>query len=129
MTVASYGAWKSPISSDLIVAGAVGLGQIKLDRTTIYWSESRPTEGGRNVIIQHSANDQKTDVTPAPFNARTRVHEYGGGSFMIANGTVYFSNFADQRLYRQSVGAPPIALTPEAPLRYADAILDKTRID
>ena len=127
MTVASHGAWKSPISSDLIVAGAVGLGQIKLDRSTIYWSESRPTEGGRSVIIQRSANGQNVDVTPLPFNARTRVHEYGGGAFMIANETVYFSNFADQRLYQQSVGTEPIALTPEAPLRYADVVLDRTR--
>ncbi|HTL88462.1 MAG TPA: S9 family peptidase [Leptolyngbya sp.] len=126
-TVASYGAWKSPISSDLIVAGAIGLGQIKLDHSTIYWSESRPTEAGRSVIVQASANGQKTDVTPPPFNARTRVHEYGGGAFMIANGTVYFSNFADQRLYQQSPESEPIALTPEAALRYADAVLDHTR--
>ncbi len=127
MTVTSYGAWKSPISSDLIVAGTIGLGQIKLDGKTIYWSESRPTEGGRNAIVQYSADGQKTDVTPLPFNARTRVHEYGGGAFMIADETVYFSNFADQRLYQQTIGAEPIALTPEAPLRYADAILDKRR--
>lgn len=127
MTMASYGAWKSPISSDLIVAGAIGLGQIKLDDKTIYWSESRPTEGGRNVIIQYSANGQRVDVTPLPFNARTRVHEYGGGAFMVANGTVYFSNFADQRLYQQAVGSEPIALTPEAPLRYADTIIERTR--
>lgn len=127
MVVASYGTWKSPISSDLIVAGTIGLGQIKLDEKTIYWSESRPTEGGRNVIIQHSENGQNIDVTPAPFNARTRVHEYGGGSFIAVGGTLYFSNFADQRLYQQTVGTEAIAITPEAPLRYADAVLDKTR--
>ncbi|MBD1846540.1 S9 family peptidase [Cyanobacteria bacterium FACHB-63] len=127
MAVASYGAWKSPISSDLIVAGAIGLGQIKLDGKTIYWSESRPTEAGRNVIVHRSANGETIDLTPAPLNARTRVHEYGGGAFMIANGTVYFSNFADQRLYQQTVGSDPIALTPEASLRYADAVFDQAR--
>jgi dipeptidyl aminopeptidase/acylaminoacyl peptidase len=127
MTVASYGAWKSPITSDLIVAGTIGLGQIKLDGNTIYWSESRPTEGGRNVIIQRTADGQVTEVNAAPLNARTRVHEYGGGAFMVTNGVVYFSNFADQRLYRQTVGSDAIALTPETPLRYADAILDSTR--
>ena len=134
MTVASYGAWKSPITSDLIVAGTIGLGQMKLDSNTIYWSESRPTEGGRNVIIQRTADGQVTEVNAAPLNARTRVHEYGGGAFMVANGVVYFSNFADQRLYRQTVGSDANtkwseanALTPEAPLRYADAILDSTR--
>ncbi|MBD2078386.1 S9 family peptidase [Leptolyngbya sp. FACHB-17] len=127
MAVASYGTWKSPISSDLIVAGTIGLGQIKLDGKTIYWSESRPTEAGRNVIVQRSANGETIDLTPAPFNARTRVHEYGGGAFMIANGTVYFSNFADQRLYQQTDGSEPIALTPEASLRYADALFDSAR--
>ncbi len=127
MAVASYGAWKSPISSDLIVAGAIGLGQIKLDGKTIYWSESRPTEGGRNVIIRRSENGQTVEVTPTAFNARTRVHEYGGGAFTIIDETVYFSNFADQRLYQQRVGEEPIALTPEAAIRYADVILDKKR--
>lgn len=124
MAVASYGTWKSPISSDLIVAGTIGLGQIKLDGRTIYWSESRPTEGGRNVIVRRSESGQTVDVTPPPFNARTRVHEYGGGAFIVANSVVYFSNFADQRLYQQTVGSEPTALTPEAPIRYADAILD-----
>ncbi|MBE9012711.1 S9 family peptidase [Pseudanabaenaceae cyanobacterium LEGE 13415] len=127
MVVAAYGTWKSPISSDLIVAGSIGLGQIKLDDKTIYWTESRPTEGGRNVIVQRSRNGQNIDVTPAPFNARTRVHEYGGGAFIVVEGTVYFSNFTDQKLYQQKIGEEPIALTPEASLRYADAILDKTR--
>ncbi|MGG6269622.1 S9 family peptidase [Leptolyngbya sp. AN03gr2] len=127
MVVGSYGTWKSPISSDLIVAGTIGLGQIKLDDKTIYWTESRPTEGGRNVVVQRSTNGQTLDVTPMPFNARTRVHEYGGGAFMIDAETVYFSNFADQRLYQQRIGEDPIALTPEASFRYADAVLDQTR--
>ncbi len=125
MSVAAYGAWNSPITSDLIVAGSIGLGQIKLDGSDIYWSESRPSEGGRNVIVQRGVSGQITDVTPAPFNARTRVHEYGGGAFMIVNNTVFFSNFADQRLYSQKVGSDPTPITSEAALRYADAILDR----
>jgi len=118
-----YGSWKSPITSDLIVAGSIGLGQIKLDRSDIYWSESRPAEGGRSVIMQRSL-DGTTERTPPPFNARTRVHEYGGGSFLVADGVVYFSNFADQRLYRQSANAAPVPLTSAESLRYADATLD-----
>ena len=121
-----YGSWKSPITSDLIVAGSIGLGQIKLDRSDIYWSESRPAEGGRSVIMQRS-DDSTTERTPPPFNARTRVHEYGGGSFLVADGVVYFSNFADQRLYRQSANAAPVPLTSAESLRYADATLDPFR--
>src|SRR5215208_4953960 len=112
--VAAYGAWKSPISSDLIVASTIGLGQIQLDGGDIYWEEARPTEGGRNVIVRRSADGATADITPPEFNTRTTVHEYGGGAYTVDAGVVYFSNFADQRLYRQNPGAPPQPLTPAA---------------
>lgn len=124
--VTPYGSWKSPITSDLIVAGSIRLGEIRLDGTDIYWSEGRPTESGRSVVVQYSQG-QTIDVTPAPLNVRTRVHEYGGGAYQVADRVVYFSNFADQRLYRQPIGSEPIPLTPEAELRYADAVVDQPR--
>ncbi len=119
-----YGSWKSPITSDLIVAGTVGLGQIRLDGGAVYWIEQRPTEGGRNVIVRRRPDGTIDDMTPAPFNARTRVHEYGGGAYAVRDGTLYFSNFMDQRLYRQVGLAAPEPLTSEDGLRYADAIVD-----
>jgi len=129
--VAPYGSWKSPISSDLIVSGTVGLGQIALDGPDVYWVEQRPTEAGRNVVVRRSPDGRATDVTPAPLNARTRVHEYGGGAFAVADRVVYFSSFADQRLYRQDPGQAPRpitpAATPEAGLRYADGVVDRRR--
>jgi dipeptidyl aminopeptidase/acylaminoacyl peptidase len=125
--VAPYGSWKSPITSDLIVAGTVGLGQIRLDGQDVYWSEQRPTEGGRNVIVRRTPAGQTVDVTPTPFNIRTRVHEYGGGAYLVHQGTVYFSNFADQRLYRQKPGSEPSAITPEIAWRYADGVVDSSR--
>jgi len=125
--VTPYGSWRSPITSYLIVSETIGLGQIALDGKNIYWVEMRPAEGGRNVIVQRTPDGRTTDVTPAPFNARTRVHEYGGGDFVVADGTVYFSNFTDQRLYRQDPGAEPRPITPEADLRYADGIIDRRR--
>ena len=125
--VDSYGSWKSPISSALIVAGTIGLGSVRLDGETVYWTELRPTDAGRNVLVQRTVDGQSADITPAPFNVRTRVHEYGGGSYLIHQGTVYFSNFADQRLYRQDVGAEPVAITPETAWRYADGVVDVQR--
>lgn len=126
--VTPYGSWKSPITSDLIVAGSIRLGEICLDGADIYWSEGRPTEAGRSVVVRCTPDGQMIDVTPAaPFNVRTRVHEYGGGAYKVANGIVYFSNFADQRLYRQSVGNDPEPLTPALDLRYADAAIDRQR--
>ena len=124
---APYGSWKSPITTALIVSGAVGLGQVALEDDNVYWVEMRPSEGGRMVIARRNADGTTTDVTPPPYSARTRVHEYGGGAFLVADGTVYFSNFSDQRMYRRNPGGEPQAITPDAPLRYADGVLDRVR--
>jgi dipeptidyl aminopeptidase/acylaminoacyl peptidase len=128
--IAPYGSWKSPVTADLIVQGAVGLGMIKTDGADLYWLELRPSEGGRTCIVRRTPDGELRDMTPPPFNARTRVHEYGGGDFVVHRGTIYFSNFSDQRLYRQTPDdGAPAPLTPEsnAELRYADAIVDAAR--
>jgi len=124
MTEAPYGTWKSPITSELIVAGTIGLGQIAVAGEAIYWVEMRPAEGGRNVVVCYTPDGAISDVTPAPFNVRTRVHEYGGGAFAVAGDTIYFSNFADQHLYRQTLGAAPEPLTTNPRFRYADGVID-----
>jgi dipeptidyl aminopeptidase/acylaminoacyl peptidase len=125
--IAPYGSWKSPITSDLIVTGTVGLSQPLTDGSDVYWIEMRPTEGGRGVIVRRDASAVITDITPPPFNARTRVHEYGGGDYAVGRGSVYFSNFFDQRLYVQKGNEPPRAITPIADMRYADTIIDERR--
>jgi dipeptidyl aminopeptidase/acylaminoacyl peptidase len=115
MPVAPCASWRSPISSDLIVAQSVNLPDVRIDRGRIYWLEGRPQERGRYVVV----SDEDGDLTPAAFNVRTRVHEYGGGAWTVHNGTLYFSNFADGRLYRDLT-----PLTQEAPYRYADLLID-----
>jgi dipeptidyl aminopeptidase/acylaminoacyl peptidase len=87
----------------------------------------RPTEGGRSVIVKRDATGVLSDLTPLPFNARTRVHEYGGGDYTVRDGAVYFSNFSDQRLYLRRGKAAPDAITPAADVRYADAVIDQAR--
>ncbi|MCX6023618.1 MAG: S9 family peptidase [Chloroflexi bacterium] len=124
---APYGSWRSPITSDLIVAGAVSLSEIALHGDDVYWIEGRPSEGGRQVIVRRTSDGQTHDLTPAPFNARTRVHEYGGGAYVVADGAVFFANFADQQVYRQTPGAAPAPITPEGPFRYADFVADAAR--
>jgi dipeptidyl aminopeptidase/acylaminoacyl peptidase len=125
--IAPYGSWESPITSDLIVAGSVGLGQPSIDGDNIYWVEMRPGEGGRSVIVKRDSQGQVKDVTPSGFNARTRVHEYGGGDYAVRDGNVYFSNFSDQQLYVQQQGGTPEALTTVPNMRYAEAIVDQQR--
>ena len=122
-----YGSWKSPITADLIVSGAVGLDQVVLDGDDVYWIEARPSEEGRHVVVRRTPDGRIADVTTAGMNARTRVHEYGGGAYTVHRGVVYFSNFADQRLFRQEVGKAPRPLTPAVDMRYADAVVDARR--
>ena len=125
--IAPHGSWKSPITSDLIVSGSRGLSQPLIDGPDIYWIEMRPTEAGRSVIVKRDALGVVTDVNPPPFNARTRVHEYGGGDYAVRDGAVYFANFSDQRLYVRRGESPPEAITPAADIRYADAVIDEAR--
>jgi dipeptidyl aminopeptidase/acylaminoacyl peptidase len=105
----------------------VGLEQVKIDGDDLYWIERRAQEGGRKVVVRHSPDGTIVDVMPSSFNARTRVHEYGGGDFAVLGGTVVFANFADQRLYIQSAGGEPKALTPAGELRYADLVIHPSR--
>jgi len=125
--VAPYGAWKSPITSDLITSQSIRLGGGMFDGDDVYWTEGRPAEAGRNVLVRRAPDGATVDVTPAPFNARTRVHEYGGGAVLVDRGVVIFSNFADQRLYRVAPGGTPEAITPDGALRYADCVVDPAR--
>ena len=125
---APFGSWKSPLTSDLIVSESVKLGQLHIDGHDLYWVEGRPTEGGRSVIVKQSPNTPMTDLTPSPFHVRTCVHEYGGGAYDVSQGVLYFSNYVDQRLYRQSQqDSIPIPITSEGPYRYADYRTDLTR--
>src|SRR5215471_11089134 len=122
-TIAPYGSWKSPIDAELVASAGVGLQQLRIDGEDIYWIESRPQESGRKVVVRRTPDGNHVDVTPTPFNARTRVHEYGGGDYVVQDGIVYFSNFADQRIYRHRPGENPLPLTPAGSFRYADAVI------
>ena len=130
MVAIPYGSWTSPITSDLIVADAIQLDQIALDGDAIYWSEAQPQKHGRTFIYCVSEGDGAKRITPDDgndFNIRTRAHEYGGGAFAARDRTVYFSNFADQRLYRQDQGRQPYPVAPADALRYADGVIDRRR--
>ncbi len=122
--VTPYGAWKSPITAGLIVGETVGLGQIHCDGGAVYWTELRPSEGGRNVLCHRRADDTVAELTPSDFSIRSRAHEYGGGAYTVRNGVVYFCNNADQRIFVQAPGEAPRALTAKGPWRYADLRVD-----
>jgi len=89
-----YGSWISPIDSCIVSNGAIRLEQVVLDGKDIYWIESRPSEGGRNVIVRLTADGKIEDVLNKDYNARTRVHEYGGASYFVHDGSIYYLNSA-----------------------------------
>lgn len=126
--MAPYGSWKSPITSDLIVQGTSPLGSVVLDEENLYWVEAHPAEAGRNTVMRKAADGKVEELTPAPYNVRTRVHEYGGGAFLVHGEDLYFSHFADNLLYlRKGDGGGIQAITSDSKHRYADGVADRRR--
>ena len=138
-TIAPYGSWCSPVTAKLIAEGGVGVGWPQSVGESLYWTELRPLEDGRYVVVRRAPHGEIADVTPPGVSARTLVHEYGGGMYVAFRGedggeSVIFSDQADQRLYRQDLrpagGDAPAAWTAPRPLtpappaqrayRYAD---------
>ena len=133
--VAPYGTWTSRISATTVAEQGLRLGFVAFDGDDIYWLEGRPQERGRNVLVRRRADGTVADLTPPDHNVRSRVHEYGGGAYVVSNGVVYYSNFADQRIYRTSItsgtslqgSSPSDPITPEGKWFYADATVDERR--
>jgi len=125
MKQSSYGTWHSPLAAADLAGSAITLNYVQVADGNPYWVESRPAEGGRNVMVTSAADGGAKDLTPPGFNARTRVHEYGGTPYAVSRGLMYFSNFADQRVYAHRHGQAPVALTPEG-FRYADYEIERS---
>ncbi len=125
---APFGTWHSPITSDLIIADTISLSSPIWHQGNLLWVESRPQDAGRNVLVLKEQDGSERDINPAPFNIRTRVHEYGGDAWLLHENTVYFSNFSDQHLYRQRLDeALPRQLTHQDGLRFANGCVDQRR--
>jgi dipeptidyl aminopeptidase/acylaminoacyl peptidase len=122
------GTWPSPLSADRLAGATLRLSSPALGADgSVYWLEGRPAEGGRNVLVRRRPDGAIGDVTPAPFNVRSRVHEYGGGAYAIRDDEAFFVDFPDQRLYRLHAGAPPTAVTTAGPWRLGDLVIDPRR--
>jgi dipeptidyl aminopeptidase/acylaminoacyl peptidase len=124
VTTAPYGSWPTPFTSELVVADAVRLGELAVDGTAVVWAEGRPSEGGRTQLVRRGADGVCVDLLPDGCNARTAVHEYGGAAWWVRDGVVWFTNWADQRLYRLEQGAEPQPLTPEPATPRGDRFAD-----
>lgn len=121
-----YGSWESPIDVELVAGTVVAIGEPWLDGDDAYWIESRAAEGGRRTLLRHGLDGRTVELTPNPFRVGSRVHEYGGGSYVAGAGRVVVSSVSDGRLWRVDPegASEPVPLTPEGPWRYADARFD-----
>ena len=110
-----------------MAAGELRLGDLQVDGDDVYWVEARASEQGRCAVVRWR-DSRADDAIAAPWSARTRVHEYGGGALLAAHGMIYFSSATDGRLYSVGADGGPAAVTPElGDVRYADMELDPMR--
>jgi dipeptidyl aminopeptidase/acylaminoacyl peptidase len=127
LDVLPYGSWPSPLTADLIASKTLRVLEPTVVGEDVYWIEMRPAEEGRYALVRRSPDGTTVDAIPEGFSARTRVHEYGGGAYVVDRETVVFSNWDDQRLYRQDPEGDPYSITPDRDVRYADGIVDRRR--
>ena len=144
--IAPFGSWQSPITTEALVAQNNRIGEPQLHQGLCFWLESRPQEKGRTTIMMRTAEGQTIECLPQPINCRSKAHEYGGGSYLVADQWLFFVVFDDQRIYRTPLTAlleqatsshndkNPIAasfqaepITPEGPYRHADFCYDALR--
>ena len=119
------GSWPSPLTVERAAGAQKRFLQPRVFGDAIYWLEGRPEEGGRTVLVRH-ADGKREDLTPRPFDVRTRAHEYGGGAYAISSAGAFFCNQADQCLYKVRDGAPQ-RITAPSTRRYADLVPDLGR--
>jgi dipeptidyl aminopeptidase/acylaminoacyl peptidase len=130
-TIAPYGAWRSPITPASLNIAAVGLSAPSIAGDSIYWLELRPQDGGRQVVVERGADGTVRDLFEGPYSARSKVHEYGGASYIVAGAVCWFENADDQRVYRVGPDGSPQPITPApsrpAAVRFADFALAPDR--
>src|SRR5262245_33046196 len=117
--VAPYGSWASPLGAEVLSRGRVGIGDLRSADGHLYWTETIPSAGGISGLFSTATSAGGARISPEGVNVRTRVHEYGGASFVAAHGKLFYSNFTDQRLYTLGADGKAEPTTP-AGYRYAD---------
>ncbi|MDO4613910.1 MAG: prolyl oligopeptidase family serine peptidase [Actinomycetaceae bacterium] len=132
---APFGAWEAELTADVLTHKTLVLSQVRVHGTDTYWVESRSLDGGRNVLLRMSGDGQTNEVLPMTADAelvdvRSRVHEYGGKAYGLAEGVIVVSHGGDNCLYRFDVDAPTgglTRLTPQINDRYSDMTIDTAR--
>ncbi len=127
---APYGSWTSPVTTEILTSSSPSYDFLQSNNGCQYWLESRPWENGRSVIVEKDSNGRLRDVLPPPLSARSKVHEYGGTPYIVAEGILYFCLQDDQRIYALDLASPqplPKPVTPDMEYRFADFCFDSRR--
>ena len=126
----NYGTWRSPITATLTASGLVNFSELRESEYGLLWIEQRPFENGRSVLVVETRNARQ-DLTPSPYSVRSRVHEYGGGAYCVADDGVFFVNAIDQNVYGCSLLEGSTEVTQltagDDNVRYADLTWDSGR--
>jgi dipeptidyl aminopeptidase/acylaminoacyl peptidase len=123
----AFGIWPSPVSAELAARGSRRFGMVQASGEAVYWTEGRPEDQGRQVVVRCGPDGRPVDVLPKPYSARSRVHEYGGGEFLVSGATVFFVNDKDQQVYQLAAPAAPQRITKAVGMRFADFAHDASR--
>lgn len=121
-----FGSWPSPVSASLVAGKSLRLGQPRVENDCVYWTETRPEEQGRSVLVRWSPQEGGIDITPQPFSVQSRAHEYGGGAFTTHRDRAWFVNRNDQCIHEVS-GTKISAITDPGTQRFADLVFDAQR--
>lgn len=100
------------------VAAGVDFAELAISAAGLFWNEYRPEDAACRIWRWHQGQTQC--LTPDGFSVRSRVYEYGGGSFCLSDDAVVFVNEADQQLYRQRFDASAPELLSHGDKRYGD---------
>jgi len=133
-----YGHWTPAVEADKVFSRSEAVSYLRPAPHGGFWFIlSQPEEGNAQALMYLDARNRVQRVSPGGFNLRSQVHEYGGLPYAAEHDVVYYVNFRDQRLYRQTFdpvtgrGGTPRPLTPvsepEASLRYEQPLPDPRR--
>ncbi|MFZ1109805.1 MAG: prolyl oligopeptidase family serine peptidase [Rhodomicrobium sp.] len=123
-----FGRWPSPITPEAVAGSSLRFGRVQIADGAVFWSEARPAEKGRATVMRWSAKSGAAELIPAPYSVRSRVHEYGGGEFLVAGASLYFVNDDDQQVYAASLaGGGIVRMTAVSNTRFADFAYDARR--
>ncbi len=122
-----YGSWPSPLSAEQVTAKTVSFNELSSAGNSLFYLEQRPEEAGRNILKLLNTDGTSKELTSAPFDARSSVHEYGGGSYCVDEDNCYFVNKSDQNIYcvKSDGSAEPRQVTQsDSNERFANLIVD-----